>query len=114
MAYLATCPNCGKDLHAIALAGAHPPWGCTDCARGWWEAELEERDLWDPATRSFPAAIRAEAYTEQAVAAIRGTSITPASLHAVDAATLDRLATSGRAGDALRVMALDERNRRKP
>jgi hypothetical protein len=50
------CPNCGNQLTSVDLNADTPPWLCKACSRGWWNAEIEAGELWDPDTRSWGSA----------------------------------------------------------
>lgn len=47
------CPNCGSQLQRVSLDPDTPPWLCQLCARGWWQAEVDNSSHWRQAERDF-------------------------------------------------------------
>lgn len=50
---MTVCPNCGRALATVTLGADTPPWLCQQCARGWWNAELDAQASWNPLVRDF-------------------------------------------------------------
>ena len=75
-----TCPNCNDPLVPIVAPHDTPPWKCTHCLMGWWNAELtlEARQAWHPEIEDFhwSAGIAQSCHAERMLAHLRGTSTT--------------------------------------
>lgn len=97
------CPICGMALAPVTLGPGTAPWLCPNLAvhrNGFWQAELDARADYLPATRSFAhhvvVGVRAAVEVERAAAAKRGTSVRPDQLRHLSQEQLS--AVAGRPG----------------
>ncbi len=71
-----SCLICGHALEYLRLDADHAPYRCPQCMRGWFIAELENREHWDSHRHHFRAPVRAlvtkKIHAEVALARSRG------------------------------------------
>lgn len=102
------CPICGVGLVPPVGAPHSAPWLCPNLVahrNGFWQAELDNRAVYDPSTRCFAfravAKVQAQVDQEHAAARQRGTSARPDQLRLLSQQQLGQLAADRRVHPAM-------------
>lgn len=99
-----TCPGCGGALRVVVGPSDWTPWACDECTRGWFVAELDARDGWDPASRSMAGGERErrKVEVEYDAAHERGTSLREDQVDQADVTSIEAMANDERVDRRLR------------